>query len=67
MDGRVELKDKTLLPCLNHLHKDHQTLQITNGLFQFLPSLPFCSIWVLLHACFCQVPFLCWPLQCQSP
>lgn len=45
MDGRAELKDRTPLPCPNHFHKDHQNLRITNGPFQFLPSLPFCSIW----------------------
>lgn len=51
MDGRAELKNKTLLPGPNHFHKDHHNLNITSSFFTVFTFTGLSATFgVLLHA-----------------
>lgn len=45
MDGRAELKNKTLLPGPNHFHEDHHNLNIISSSFSVYLHWPLCIIW----------------------
>lgn len=45
MDGRAELKNKTLLPGPNHFHEDHHNLNIISSSFSVHLHWPLCNIW----------------------
>lgn len=71
MDGRAELKNKTLLPGPNHFHEDHHNLNIISSSSSVHLHWPLCNIWgsptclLLGPSLSFQVLLFCWPLQCR--